>query len=106
MKGLKVSVITAIALLTAGCGGTPACREPQPYEHASLGQPIKVPEGLDPLDPSREMTIPKPSPRPQRSADSPCLEYPPTFTVDEPEQESEPQPAEPAPEPETPALPE
>lgn len=93
MKALKVSVITTIALLFAGCGGTPECLEPQPYEQASLGQSIEVPEGLDPLDPGREMTIPQPSPRPPRENDAPCLEYPPTFSVGEPEQESEPEPA-------------
>lgn len=89
MTVLKVSVITTIALLFAGCGGTPECREPQPYERSRLGKPIEPPEGLDPLDPSRDMTIPEASPRPPRSANAPCLEYPPTFGTDEPEQPPE-----------------
>ena len=89
MKVLRVSVITTIALLSAACGGTPECREPQPYEQARLGQPIEVPDGLDPLDPAREMTIPAPSPRPPRESDESCLEYPPTFEVGESAQEPE-----------------
>jgi hypothetical protein len=114
MMGLKVSVITTIALLFAGCGGTPQCREPQPYEQARLGQPIEVPEDLDPLDPGREMTIPEPSPRPPRGTDAPCLEYPPTLTGGEAEPEPAAEPAteaeaeqeqEPEQEPETPEPP-
>ena len=95
MKGLKVSLITTIALLTAACGGTPQCLEPQPYQRARLGESIRVPEGLDPLDPAREMTIPEPSPRPPRESGAPCLEYPPTLETGqpvlgaEPEQEAE-----------------
>ena len=91
MKGLGMSVITTIALLSAACGGTPQCQEPQPYQRARLGESIRVPEGLDPLDPAREMTIPQPSPRPPRESNAPCLEYPPTFGVGEadPEAESE-----------------
>lgn len=91
MKVLKVSVITIIALLFAACGGTPECREPRPYEQARLGEPIRVPEGLDALDPGREMTIPEPSPRRERAANAPCLEYPPTFEVGEAEPEPEPE---------------
>lgn len=99
MKAMKVSVITTIALLSAGCGGTPECREPQRYQQARLGQPIEVPEGLDPLDAGREMTIPEASPRPPRGTDAPCLEYPPTLNVGEPE-------PEPAAEPESEVSPE
>ena len=89
MKGLRVSVITTIALLSSACGGTPQCREPQPYQRARLGESIRVPEGLDPLDPAREMTIPEPSPRPPRESGAPCLEYPPTFGVGEAETKPE-----------------
>ena len=81
MKLLKVAVITTIALLVTACGGTQECREPQRYEQARLSQPVQVPDGLDALDPSREMTIPEPSPREPRPADAPCLEYPPTILI-------------------------
>ncbi len=90
MTVLKVSVPVTIALLLAACGGTPECLKPQPYQQARLGQPIEVPDGLDPLDPSREMSIPQASPRSPRSASSRCLEYPPTFNVGEPAPRSEP----------------
>lgn len=99
MKVLKVSVITTIALLLAACGGTPECREPRPYEQARLGEPIRVPEGLDALDPGREMTIPEPSPRRERPANAPCLEYPPTFEVGETEPETEQETESASPEP-------
>ncbi|HEX2139504.1 MAG TPA: hypothetical protein VHG33_07325 [Woeseiaceae bacterium] len=90
MRVFKVSVITMIALFFAGCGVTQECTEPQPYEKSRLGKPVEAPEGLDPLDSSREMTIPEASPRPQRSANAPCLEYPPTFGTGEPEPEPAP----------------
>jgi hypothetical protein len=90
MTVVKVSVITTIALLFAGCGGMQECRKAQPYERSQLSKPIEAPEGLDPLDPSREMTIPEASPRPPRAANAPCLEYPPTFGTGEPEPEEVP----------------
>jgi hypothetical protein len=79
MKVLRVPVIATMTVLMAGCGGTPACLEPQPYESSQAGKRIEAPEGLDQLNAGREMTIPEASPRPPRADNAPCLEYPPSF---------------------------
>lgn len=83
MKVLQVSVIATMVVLLSGCGGTQACRDTQPYERSRPGRHVEVPEGLDPLNSQRELTIPEPSPRPPRAANSPCLEVPPTFRIEE-----------------------
>ncbi len=84
MRGLRLAAVAVSVTILGGCGGTPACQELQPYEQSRLGKRIEVPEGLDPLNPSRELTIPEPSPRPPRAANAPCLELPPSFRVEEP----------------------
>ena len=86
MTVLKMSVIATMTVLIAGCGGTPRCQEPQPYESSELGKRIEAPEGLDPLNAGNEMTIPEASPRPPRPENAPCLEFPPSFQTEEPEE--------------------
>jgi uncharacterized lipoprotein len=84
MKVIHAAALAITFVLLSGCGGGPqVCNETQPYERSRLGKRIEVPEGLDPLDPSRELTIPEPSPRPPRAANSPCLEVPPSFRIEE-----------------------
>jgi uncharacterized lipoprotein len=83
MKTVKLTVPVAAALLLGACGGTPVCEKPQLYQQSQLGKRIEVPEGLDPLQASREMTIPEPSPRDPRPAGAPCLEMPPNFVSSE-----------------------
>lgn len=77
--------LATMVLVLAGCGGGPGqvCREMQPYERSHLGKRVEVPDGLDPLNPSRELTIPEASPRPPRAANAPCLELPPSFRIEE-----------------------
>lgn len=83
MTVLKASLLSASILFLTACGGTPACQKPQPYQASRLGKHIEAPEGLDPLESSRELTIPEPSPRPPRPAEAPCLESPPTLGTEE-----------------------
>jgi hypothetical protein len=87
MKAAWMPALATMVLVLAGCGGAAqVCRdEPQPYERSHLGKRVEVPDGLDPLNPSRELTIPEPSPRPPRAADAPCLELPPSFRIEEEE---------------------
>lgn len=82
MTVLRISLLSTLTLLIGACGGTPACMEPQPYEASRLGNHIEVPDGLDPLTTSSQMTIPEVSPRPPRPQGSPCLEYPPTLETE------------------------
>lgn len=77
---LKMAMPLLAALLLGACGGASSvCEKPKLYQESALGKRIEVPEGLDPLEPSREMTIPEPSPRDPRPPDARCLELPPTF---------------------------
>ncbi len=52
--------------------------DPEPYQMAVAGKRIVVPEGLDPLDELKEMTVPK-SDSPPRAPGSKCIEYPPSI---------------------------
>ena len=79
MKPGKLLVLAAAALILSGCGVGAVCEKPQRYESSRLGKRIEPPEGLDALQPTREMTIPDASPRPPRSKDDPCLETPPAY---------------------------
>lgn len=90
IKALKVSALATTVILLSGCGGTPVCMETQPYEQSRLGKHVEAPEGLDSLDPRRELTIPEASP-PPRAANAECLELPPTFRIkdEQPQQAAE-----------------
>lgn len=76
---------TNIFLLLTACGVIGACsasevcdEEPRLYQQARAGTHVQIPEGLDPLEPEREVPIPKASP----NAPPPpgrCLDAPPTL---------------------------
>ncbi len=87
---LKTSALMGAALIVGACGGSNVCDDPKHYETSQPGKRIEVPEGLDSLNSTREMTIPEPSPRDPRPAGAPCLELPPSYGGEE---EPEPQPA-------------
>ena len=76
------AVITATVLLLSACSNAPICDEPEFYEAAQLGKRIEAPEDLDPLEPSREMVIPEPSPRAPRPPGSGCIDMPPTLRTE------------------------
>lgn len=83
-KLVSLTVIAVFASL-AGCGGPVdlTCDELLAYEAAREGQRIEAPEGLDELDPLKEMPLPRASPRPERPAGSPCLDMPPSVLIGE-----------------------
>lgn len=84
MKLQKMAVPVVLVLLLGACGGAASvCEKPKLYQQSQLGKRIEVPEGLSPLQPGREMSIPDASPRDPRPAGAPCLEMPPTFSVGE-----------------------
>ena len=65
-----------IALLS-GCAQSLTCDDPQPYQAAIETNKVAAPEGLDGLEESREMRIPRASPQDPRPPGSPCLDLPP-----------------------------
>ncbi|GEM_PF-6885996 len=59
-KAAPTTVLLGIVLLLlAGCGGPPACMQPQPYMKAKSYPKIKIPPGLKQVASNDAMTIPK-----------------------------------------------
>lgn len=84
MKMKFCTGLTIVALCLGGCGGTLdiACDEQQYYQSAKVGKRVKAPEGLDDLDPLREMPLPEASPREPRPEGSPCFDRPPQIQLE------------------------
>ena len=83
MSRYLILVLPVTALLLSGCGGTidVTCDEVQYYQAAKLGKRVEAPEGLDDLDPLREMPLPSASPREPRPEGSPCFDRPPEIQL-------------------------
>lgn len=81
---IRAIVVSGLASLAA-CGGPVdlTCDELLAYEGAREGRRVESPEGLDQLDPLRELPLPRSSPRPERPEGSPCLDRPPTVRIGE-----------------------
>lgn len=77
--------VIAIGAALGGCGGPVdlTCDEVLTYASAREGRHIDAPDGLDDLDPLKELPVPRASPRPERPAGSPCLDLPPTVRIGE-----------------------
>lgn len=83
----KVVQLTFLGLLLAtliACGGSKdlTCDEVQNYQLAEEGKRVEAPEGLDDLDPLREMAMPEASPREPRPPGSACFDRPPGIKLD------------------------
>jgi hypothetical protein len=81
MMLVRLILIAGVTGLAA-CGGSKdlVC-DTGPYQEAVAAPRIQVPEGLDSLEPLREIPLPEASPRPDRPEESPCLDRPPTVGV-------------------------
>ena len=83
MKSAKIGAPLLAALVLSACGGgANVCEKPKVYQSSEPGKRIEVPEGLDGLNSTRELTIPEASPRDPRPAGAPCLELPPSYGSD------------------------
>ncbi len=75
-------VFGVMLLGVSACGGDKpvarACDEHTVYKEAREHRRVEAPDGLSPLDPDREMVLPEPSPQPERPAEAPCLDLPPS----------------------------
>jgi len=76
-------ILIACVVGLAACGGNKnlVCDE-GPYQSAVRAPRVQAPEGLDSLEPLREMPLPEPSPRPDRPEDAPCLDSPPSVSTE------------------------
>lgn len=57
------------------------CDDVQIYQLAVAGKRVTAPEGLDDLDPLKEMPLPKASPQAARPAGSVCIDSPPQIKL-------------------------
>lgn len=80
MKNLvELTLLASLAVMLGACGGSKdiTCDEVQYYQLAEEGKRVESPEGLDELDPLREMALPKAAPQSPRPAGSSCFDRPP-----------------------------
>ncbi|MEX0976341.1 MAG: hypothetical protein WDZ50_04510 [Woeseia sp.] len=83
MRQLKLAGLVLVPFFLGACGASSVCEEPRRYQASQPGKRIEAPEGLDSLQPQRELTIPDASPRPPRPEGGPCLETPPVYRVED-----------------------
>ncbi len=75
-------VVACVAGLLAACGSDNiklSCDEPRLYQQATENRRVQAPEGLDDLDPAKEMPVPDAAPIQPREPGSPCLDIPPRY---------------------------
>jgi hypothetical protein len=82
MKHWSSTLIIIACALFAGCSSDQSCDEPERYESARQGARVEPTSDLDALEVSKEMTVPKASPRGPRPEGSPCLELPPVIQIE------------------------
>lgn len=74
-------VASAVALFfgLSACGGEVdlTCEKPQAYQESVEYRKLQVPDDLDPLEPLREIPLPKANPAQERPPGSPCVDLPP-----------------------------
>ena len=76
------TIVLLLATLLGACGGTDiTCDDVQYYQRAELTPRVESPEGLDQLDPNREIPMPEASPRPPREPGMPCIDRPPEIKI-------------------------
>jgi len=89
MTPVRLRIVKAIIAATSllllasigACGkdkGRPTCDKPKPYQAVVPGERVVIPDGLDPLDESKEMPIPK-AETPPRPAGAGCIENAPSI---------------------------
>ena len=79
MRFLRFAFLVAMTAWVSACAGGVSCDTPQPYNAARLGEPLRVPDGMDaPVD-SSVPVIPEGPVGDGRFPDGECLESPPSF---------------------------
>ena len=73
----NIAAIVMVSTAFAGCGVSVTCDDPERYQQAREGTRVDAPDDLDDLRATRELTIPKASPRDARPVGSRCLDLPP-----------------------------
>lgn len=90
-RRLNAALLPAALVFVSACGDGPvtrSCDEHTVYLDAREHRRVEAPEGLTALDPEREMAVPEPSPRPERPADAPCLDLPPSVLSEDADEDT------------------
>jgi len=75
---VRLSLLGLLAVALSACGGKDlTCDEVQFYQLSEERKRVEAPEGLDDLDPLREMALPEASPQAERPPGSDCFDRPP-----------------------------
>ena len=85
MKNVVRLALSGLLLATLGaCGGSKnlTCDKVQYYLLSEERKRVVAPEGLDDLDPLRELTLPEASPREPRPPGSECFDRPPGIKLE------------------------
>ncbi len=85
MTWMQLIILAGLLLGLSACGGPVelACDDVRVYQLAAEGKRVEAPDGLNDLEPLKEMPLPEASPQPQRPAGSPCLDLPPNIVISE-----------------------
>ena len=84
MNSIVRSALLACVLTgLSACSGSKdlTCDEVEDYQRAKESKAVEAPEGLDDLDPLRQMAVPEASPREPRPKGSPCFDRPPEIKL-------------------------
>jgi len=78
----KTMMFASAAALSCGlsaCGGEVdlTCEKRQAYQESVEHEKLQAPDDLDPLEPLREIPLPKANPAQERPPGSPCVDLPP-----------------------------
>jgi uncharacterized lipoprotein len=79
VRSLTLAMIMALTLSACGGSADLTCDDEEVYQSAQSAPQLRVPEGMDNLDPLKEVPLPDASPRAPRPAGSVCLERPPVL---------------------------
>ncbi len=82
MSTIRRTVLVMLLAGLGGCGGIElTCDDVQTYQLAEEFERIEAPDGMDNLDPSKEVPLPEASPREEREPGSPCIDRPPAVSI-------------------------
>ncbi len=79
-------LLAACCLLAAGCHSLrESCNEPQPYESARTAPPLKIPEGVTPVNTKTSLAIPPvAAERKKLGPRDACRDIPPAYYAEKP----------------------
>lgn len=79
----RLALVLLLATGLSACGKDIdlTCDDVRTYQLAAEGRRVQAPEGLDDLDPRKEMPLPEASPQAERPAGSSCIDRPPKVNL-------------------------